>query len=68
MVSPVLTSNNSSLGQIGGEAAILVDPHSIDSIAKGLEVALQPEKLKELSDWDSNGYSYFNGKRLQLIQ
>lgn len=58
--TPVLTSNNSSLGQIGGEAAILVDPHSIDSIAKGLEVALQPEKLTELSE--------LGQQRLQLFQ
>lgn len=47
--TPVLTSSNSSLGQIGGEAAILVDPHSNDDIAKGLETALHPEMLEKLN-------------------
>lgn len=36
----VVTSNNSSLGQIAGDAAITVDPDSVSSIAKGLEKAL----------------------------
>jgi len=30
---PVITSNNSSMAEIGGDAARLVDPHSVDSIA-----------------------------------
>ena len=58
--TPVLTSNNSSLGQIGGEAAVLVDPHSVDDIAKGLELALRPEKLEELKR--------LGQKRLPLFQ
>lgn len=58
--TPVLTSNNSSLGQIGGEAAILVDPHSIEDIAGGLELALQPGKLEELNQ--------LGQKRLSLFQ
>lgn len=47
--TPVLTSNNSSLGQIGEGAAELVDPHDPDDIARGLAVALQSEKLEELT-------------------
>lgn len=38
--TPVLTSNNSSLVQIAGDGAIVVDPFDVDQIAKGLEYAL----------------------------
>ncbi len=34
---PVLTSNSSSLPEVAGEAAVLVDPLSIQSITNGLE-------------------------------
>jgi len=34
--TPVLTSNISSLPEVAGEAALLVDPHSTDEIATGL--------------------------------
>ena len=37
----VVTSNNSSLRQIAGDAAVLVDPHSIKDIARGMEEALE---------------------------
>lgn len=33
---PVLTSNTSSLPEVGGDAAMLVDPTSIDAIADGI--------------------------------
>lgn len=46
--TPVLTSSNSSLGEIAEGAAILVDPFSLDSIRKGLLEALTSEKLPEL--------------------
>ncbi len=62
--TPVLTSNNSSLGQIGGEAAVLVDPHSIDDIAKGLEAALQPAKLKELNELGQQRLPLFQWKKV----
>lgn len=38
--TPVVTSQGSSLGEIVGSAAILVDPLSVDSIAGGLQSAL----------------------------
>jgi len=38
--TPVLTSNNSSLGEIAKDAAVLVDPFDIDDIARGLKYAL----------------------------
>lgn len=62
--TPVLTSNNSSLGQIGGEAAVLVDPHSIDDIAEGLEAALQPAKLKELNELGQQRLPLFQWKKV----
>ena len=44
----VLTSNNSSLVQIAGDGAVIVDPFDIDDIARGLEYALTECDLKEL--------------------
>lgn len=62
--TPVLTSNNSSLGQIGGKAAMLVDPHSIEDIAKGLETALQPGKLEELTKLGQERLPLFQWKKV----
>lgn len=47
---PVLTSNNSSCAQVAGDAAYLVDPFSIDDMARGLHEAFSdahPEKMVE---------------------
>jgi glycosyltransferase involved in cell wall biosynthesis len=38
--TPVLTSNRSAMSEIGGRAAYLVDPDSVDSIADGLHTLL----------------------------
>lgn len=38
--TPVVTSKVSSLPEVAGEAAILVDPHSVESIAKGISKVL----------------------------
>lgn len=46
--TPVLTSNNSSLVQIAGDAAVLVDPFDVDSISNGLVKALADTNLEEL--------------------
>ncbi|MFC5401656.1 glycosyltransferase family 4 protein [Cohnella soli] len=47
--TPVLTSNNSSLGEISGDAAYLVDPESSSSIAEGIVATLgNPERLADL--------------------
>lgn len=61
--TPVLTSNNSSLGEIGGKAAVLVDPFSLKDIANGLKYALTEADLssmvvkglenRELYRWDT---------------
>lgn len=42
----VLTSNNSSLSEVGGDAAYYVDEKSVDSIAKGIETLLLDAKLR----------------------
>ncbi len=39
--TPVLASRNGSLGEISGDAAFMVDPLSVDSIAEGLRAMLE---------------------------
>ena len=48
--TPVLTSNISSLPEVVGDAGILVDPFSIESIQNGMEMLINDNKLRmELS-------------------
>lgn len=61
---PVVTSNNSSLGEVGRNAAILVDPFDDEDIAAGLKHALtmtdaerierqkQADELLKIYDWN----------------
>jgi glycosyltransferase involved in cell wall biosynthesis len=44
---PVVTSNTSSLSEICGEAAVMVDPYSINSIAEGIEKVIKDKKIRE---------------------
>lgn len=44
---PVITSNVSSLPEAGGDAALYVDPLSVDDIAKNLESIIQNSELRE---------------------
>jgi glycosyltransferase involved in cell wall biosynthesis len=44
--TPVVTSRISSLPEVVGDAAILVDPYSVDDIAGGLERVLGDETLR----------------------
>jgi len=44
---PVVTSNISSLPEIAGDAAVLVDPYKIDSIAVGMKSIMEDRKLKD---------------------
>lgn len=46
--TPVFTFNNSSLVEIAGNAAVLVDPFNIRDIARGLEYALKYADRKDL--------------------
>ncbi|MDD4901889.1 MAG: glycosyltransferase family 1 protein [Patescibacteria group bacterium] len=44
--TPVITSAVSSLPEVTGDAALLVDPHDENSIAKALQILMQDEKLR----------------------
>jgi glycosyltransferase involved in cell wall biosynthesis len=44
---PVITSYASSLPEVAGEAALLVDPYKIDEIANGLEQTLTNRRLRD---------------------
>lgn len=47
---PVLTSRGSSLGEVVGEDAVLIEPESVDSIAEGILRIVQDSRLRaELS-------------------
>jgi glycosyltransferase involved in cell wall biosynthesis len=43
--TPVVTSNVSSLPEVAGDAAVLVDPYDVDSIAEGLRRVLSDPAL-----------------------
>lgn len=45
--TPVLTSNTSSLPEVAGKGALLVDPYDADDIAKGLEKITKNKKLRK---------------------
>lgn len=46
--TPVIASNNSSLGEIVGEAGLLFDPKDVNSIAKTMQTALMEADLARL--------------------
>lgn len=46
--TPVLTSNNSSLVEVGGDGAVLVNPNDVSDITRGLVQALSETDLEEL--------------------
>lgn len=47
--TPVLTSNCTSLPEVGGEAAIYVDPYQVEDMAQGMiQVLKHPSRLQEL--------------------
>jgi glycosyltransferase involved in cell wall biosynthesis len=43
---PVITSNTSSMPEIGGDAAIYIDPFSIDSITEAMLKIYNDESLR----------------------
>ena len=45
--APVVTSNTSSLPEVVGDAALTVDPHNIDELAKAILRLLGDDKLRE---------------------
>lgn len=42
--TPVVTSNISSMPEVAGDAAVLVDPYDVGSIAEGIKMALESKK------------------------
>ena len=44
--TPVVTSNVSSLPEVAGGAALLVDPHDTDAIADGIKRAVNDEDVR----------------------
>jgi len=45
--TPVVTSNLSSLPEVVGDAAVLVDPYNVESIARGILKVLKDKELRE---------------------
>ena len=45
--TPVITSNNSSMKEIGGDAAILVDPESVEEIAAAMHAIASDVSLQQ---------------------
>jgi glycosyltransferase involved in cell wall biosynthesis len=52
--SPVITSNTSSLPEVVGDAALLVDPHDVQAIAQAITEVLENEPLRD--DLRQKGY------------
>ncbi len=59
---PVVTSNVSSMPEIGGDAVVFVNPHEVESIKEGIETAIKhratyiakgKQRLKMFSSWDN---------------
>lgn len=44
--APVITSNTSSLPEVVGDAALLVDPHDTDALAKAITRVIEDEQLR----------------------
>lgn len=44
---PVITSNISSLPEAGGDAAVYVDPQSVEDIAEKIDMVLKDEKMRD---------------------
>ena len=51
--TPVITSNVTSMPEIAGDAALLVDPYSVDSIANGMKMVFEDSDLR--SDLSAKG-------------
>ncbi|QGG49994.1 glycosyltransferase [Lysinibacillus pakistanensis] len=81
--TPVLTSNNSSLGEIAEGAAVLVDPFDVNDISRGLIEILEYNNLQSLVEkgyeriklftWEKvaqgtlNSFSYTDYKEMKEI-
>ncbi len=72
--APTVTSNLSSLPEVGGDAAVYVDPRDTASIAAGIERVLRDEalrrRLRELGPRRAAEFSWerFAAQTLELLQ
>jgi len=68
--APVITSNNSSLKEVAGTAALLIDPLDVQSIARAMgRLAAEPAEREELSRRGilrASEFSWENTARLTL--
>lgn len=62
--TPVVTSRTSSLPEVVGDAALLVDPFSQQDIAEKIEQALQPEIAQKLIERGSSQVRRFSWDRV----
>ncbi len=61
---PVITSNTSSLPEVVGEAAVLVNPHEVDDIARGIRQVLEsPERKHDLIEKGLRRSQLFSWKK-----
>jgi glycosyltransferase involved in cell wall biosynthesis len=61
---PVVTSNVSSLPEVGGEAAIYFDPESIDDMAEKIDKVVADEKLRaEMTEMGYNQVKKFSWEK-----
>ena len=62
--TPVLTANVSSMPEVAGDSAVLVDPFSVESIAEGMERLVEkPDLRRELSERGIRRASQFTWER-----
>lgn len=61
--TPVVTSNTSSLSEVAGNAAILVDPYSVAAIASGIREACDSENNRALRQRGLERASEFTWER-----
>jgi glycosyltransferase involved in cell wall biosynthesis len=65
--TPVVASHNSSLGELAGDAAELVEPTQVESIAAGLRHVLNtPARREELKNLGLERASQFSWNRAAL--
>jgi len=69
--TPVITSNRSSLPEVGGEAVCLVNPYNVEEIAEAMNNILKNKELIELMvvklktkaesfNWEKTAYEFLN--------
>jgi glycosyltransferase involved in cell wall biosynthesis len=65
--TPVLTSKDSAMSEVSGDAALLVDPQSVEEIAAGLENLCRDETLRsQLSTRGLERASHFSWEKTAL--